>query len=247
MKAKNGRELPVLLNGVRKKRGKETFIDCIFIEMSKRIEYEKEMLNARKKLEELNKAKDLAHEALKALHEELAGKQEKLIELNLALESQAYTDGLTGVGNRRSFQESLAASIAAFDRLQIPFSLVMLDIDYFKRINDTFGHPVGDEILKKLARAIQEQSREIDVVARYGGEEFAVILPDADRTGSGLAAERYRRTIEQMDWGECQVTISLGVATIREGDTSESMIQNADQALYASKSGGRNRVTHAEG
>ncbi|WP_256761691.1 sensor domain-containing diguanylate cyclase [Cohnella sp. WQ 127256] len=243
---KNDQGVPVLLNGVRKERGGEQFIDCVLIEMRKRIEYEREMLNSKRKLEELNQEKDLAHETLKALHTELELKQAELIQLNQQLETQASTDGLTGARNRRFFQESLAASIALFNRISIPFSLMLLDIDFFKRINDTYGHPVGDEILIRLAQTMQEQSREIDIVARYGGEEFAIILPDVNRDNALQVAERYRRTIEQAEWGEYKITISIGIATVTSEDTAETLLVKTDQALYVSKSRGRNRVTHSD-
>ncbi|QJD84840.1 sensor domain-containing diguanylate cyclase [Cohnella herbarum] len=246
LKNKNDLEVPVLLNGARKERDGESYIDCVLIEMRKRIEYERDMLSARNKLEVLNIAKDEALETLKTLHAELGKKQEELIELNRRLESQASTDGLTGARNRRFFQESLAGSLSTFHRLHIPFSLLLLDIDYFKRINDTYGHPVGDEILIKLAKTLQAESREIDIVARYGGEEFAIILPGVDRDNATLIAERCRLTVEQADWGEYGITVSVGAATVTEEDTDETLVVRADQALYASKSRGRNRVTHSD-
>ncbi|TVY03261.1 sensor domain-containing diguanylate cyclase [Cohnella terricola] len=246
LKKKDGHEVPVLLNGVLRERDDQVYIECVLIEMRKRIEYEKDIVNAAKKLEELNKEKDAAHEALKALHKELEKKQEELTDLNRTLELQALTDGLTGVSNRRAFQECLDAAFAAFARSRNPFAMVLLDIDYFKRINDTYGHPVGDEILRRLTQELQAQIRSIDVLARYGGEEFAIILPGANRESAVIAAERFRKSIEEADWGEYRVTISLGAATVSEEDTAESLIAKADQALYASKSGGRNRVTHSE-
>ncbi|WP_239617799.1 sensor domain-containing diguanylate cyclase [Cohnella mopanensis] len=246
LKNKNDMEVPVLLNGVRKERDGDTYIDCVLIEMRKRIEYERDILSSKRKLEELNQAKDEAHETLKALNEELEKKQEELIKLNRSLEAQASTDGLTGVKNRRSFQESLEGSMSLFNRLQIPFSLLLIDIDYFKRINDTYGHPVGDEVLIKVAKIMQSQSRDIDIVARYGGEEFAIILPDANRDNAVLVAERYRMEIQQGDWGEYNITVSVGVATVSDADDEETIVSRADQSLYTSKSRGRNRVTHSD-
>jgi len=245
LKKRSGEDLPVLMNAARRTRNGESYIDCAIIQMSKRIEHEKDMIVAAKKLEELNRAKDEAHEALKALHEELGRKQEELIGINRRLEDQASTDGLTGARNRRFFQESLAASLAAYGRTGIPFSLMLLDIDYFKKINDTYGHPYGDEVLKRLAALLRGLSRETDVVARYGGEEFAVILAGAGAREAAVAGERYREAVEREDMGPARVTISVGVAEAAEPDDAEALISRADRALYRSKGDGRNRVTVA--
>jgi len=247
LRTKEGEETPVLMSAGRANREGETVIDGYLIQMKQRIGHERDMLEASKKLEELNRAKDEAHEALIRLHAELEEKQEKLIAVNQALEAQAFTDGLTGVWNRRHFETSLAASFASYERAGIPFSLLLLDIDFFKKVNDTYGHPVGDEVLRRLAKLLREQARDNDIVARYGGEEFAVILANASRDAAVQAAERYRLATERTDMGGFHITISVGAATVCDSDSAPALISRADQALYRSKTGGRNRVTLSEG
>ncbi|WP_338131054.1 GGDEF domain-containing protein [Cohnella rhizosphaerae] len=115
-----------------------------------------------------------------------------------------------------------------------------------KKINDTYGHPVGDLVLASLAALLRAESGPNDIAARYGGEEFVVLMPGADRAAVVEAAERYRAAVEAASWEGLRITISVGAATVSPGDTDETLVNRADQALYASKSGGRNRVTHAE-
>ncbi|NIK77752.1 diguanylate cyclase (GGDEF)-like protein/PAS domain S-box-containing protein [Paenibacillus castaneae] len=238
-------DVPVLLNGIRQERDGEMFIDCVVVEMRKRIEHEKDILQSKTKLEELYKATNEANKKLELLHQEYETKQQELISLNHKLESLASTDPLTGLNNRRFFQESLLANIALFQRTQQPFSLFIIDIDHFKYINDNFGHPVGDLVLTQLARLLESTSREIDIVARYGGEEFVIILPNTNQEKALIAAERYRSKTENAHWGEYNITVSIGVATISQEDTEQTLLNKADQALYSSKNNGRNRITHS--
>ncbi|EFM09675.1 diguanylate cyclase with PAS/PAC sensor [Paenibacillus curdlanolyticus YK9] len=238
-------DVPVLLNGVQQERDGEVFIDCVVVEMRKRIEHEKDILHTKTKLEELYRATNEANQKLELLHAEYEAKQQELLRLNHQLEALASTDPLTGLRNRRFFQEQLLANIALFQRMRLPFSLLIVDIDHFKAINDTFGHPVGDAVLTDLGQMLRSMSRESDIVARYGGEEFVIIAPSSTRDNAKLAAERFRAQIEAATLGGCQVTVSIGVATMTSVDTDVTLLQKADQALYASKSNGRNRVTHA--
>lgn len=173
-----------------------------------------------------------------------------LIELaakNELLERLALTDPLTGLANRRAFDESLAAEIARSFRNCKPLSLLYLDLDNFKRVNDQHGHPVGDEILTAFADLLRRHARRIDVTARIGGEEFAVLLPHTGKTHAVLVSERIRKAVESVPMGRTKqipVTVSIGVAQFRGTSTDDGadFLQEADEALYQAKQGGRNRV-----
>jgi two-component system cell cycle response regulator len=134
-----------------------------------------------------------------------------------------------------------------------PVSLVMLDIDFFKAVNDTHGHDVGDEVLKEFAHRIQQNVRGIDLAARYGGEEFMIVMPETDLAVAHTVAERLRGFVAEQPFkvaaevGELQVTVSLGVTASGPGDVPETMIKRADDALYKAKNEGRNRVVIIEG
>lgn len=238
-------DVPVLLNGVRQTRNGESVIDCVVVVMRKRIEHEKDIMNTKTKLQELYQATNEANKELERLHEEYKVKQQALIKVNDQLETMASTDLLTGLKNRRFFQDKMLENLALFRENQHVFSLLVVDIDHFKNINDTYGHPIGDLVLGNLAGLLQSVSRSTDVVARYGGEEFVIILPDCDREQASVTAERYRSQVASADWGEYNITVSIGAATVSQEDTDQSLFQKADKALYASKTGGRNRVTHA--
>jgi diguanylate cyclase (GGDEF)-like protein len=165
-------------------------------------------------------------------------------------ERSAVTDGLTGVFNHAYFKEALRREIQRARRHSLKLSLVLFDIDDFKRINDTNGHPAGDRVLVKTAALIKESAREIDVVARYGGEEFALVLPETPRTGGFVVAERARARIEasfRRGRGP-SVTVSAGVVSWPEdAQTAEDLVRKADQGLYRAKAMGKNRVVLAKG
>ncbi|GAS83301.1 MULTISPECIES: sensor domain-containing diguanylate cyclase [Paenibacillus] len=237
--------VPVLLNGVRQTRNGESVVDCVVVVMRKRIEHEKDILHTKTKLQELYQATQEANKELERLHEEYKIKEQALIKVNDQLETLASTDLLTGLKNRRFFQEKMVESLLLFQEKQRYFSLLVVDIDHFKSINDTYGHPIGDLVLGNLAGLLQSVSRSTDVVARYGGEEFVIILADCEEEQAIGIAERYRSQVASADWGEYNITVSIGAATVVEEDTENSLFQKADNALYASKTGGRNRVTHA--
>ena len=167
----------------------------------------------------------------------------------LQAEEVVLRDPLTGVGNRRCFDISIEKAIAESRETGAHLSLVMCDIDHFKRVNDAFGHQVGDEIIKMFSRVIEASVRDGDTVIRYGGEEFAVILPKAGQEAAKSIAERIRRqfeskklTLRDTNQKIGQMTASFGVAEYRSGDDAELLVQRADAKLYDAKSGGRNRV-----
>jgi diguanylate cyclase (GGDEF)-like protein len=162
------------------------------------------------------------------------------------IEKLAITDGLTGLFNHRHFQERLTQEFNRLQRFSEPLALLFIDIDNFKKINDAYGHPVGDDVLRKVAAEIMKTIRNIDIPARYGGEEFAVILLGTDAKGALKMAERLRKTIMNASFSAdartFQVTISVGIATFPDGIRSkEEFIERADQALYHAKRTGRNR------
>jgi diguanylate cyclase (GGDEF)-like protein len=161
------------------------------------------------------------------------------------LRDMAATDGLTSVANRRTFEAALEVELARAARSGTSLSLVLLDIDHFKRLNDTHGHQAGDEVLRAVAHAIKDQSRAFDTTARYGGEEFAVVMPGCDVGDAERGAERFRHAVAKLE-GVAPVTVSAGVATfpVHATDT-DSLVQMADGALYESKGAGRNRTTVA--
>jgi diguanylate cyclase (GGDEF)-like protein len=163
---------------------------------------------------------------------------------------QAVTDELTGLSNHRRFQELLALEMEQVRRYHYPVGLIMLDIDNFKTVNDTYGHQQGDVVLRRVARVLADTSREVDYPARYGGEELALILPHTDMPGSYAIAERIRTAIESMrvsrvdGEGMLRVTASLGVAASTDG-SKEDLIAEADNALYQAKRQGKNRTIKA--
>ena len=158
----------------------------------------------------------------------------------------AEIDALTNVANRRTFETTLAHELSRSVRHGDPLTLVMIDVDNFKKYNDTHGHRAGDEALKRVAQALTNESRDFDTVARYGGEEFAVILPACSSSESLIAAERLRKAVSQIDGIDGAVTASAGVATYpTHAPDAESLIKSADEALYESKRAGRNRVTRS--
>jgi two-component system cell cycle response regulator len=163
-------------------------------------------------------------------------------------EEAAFTDHLTGLANRRRFERQLAREVNRTIRYGHAFCLLLLDIDHFKRINDTFGHDMGDEVLRHLGRALQEATRGIDLAARVGGEEFAVILPETKLEPGWEVADRLRETIEHLRVPTVGiVTASFGVAEFPACASSSSILLNvADVAMYEAKSAGRNRVCRAK-
>jgi diguanylate cyclase (GGDEF)-like protein len=156
------------------------------------------------------------------------------------------TDPLTGIFNRRHFMAMLAREQHRAERYKTGFSVLMLDIDHFKKINDTHGHPIGDEAIKAMAAAASKHLRPTDMIGRFGGEEFVVMLPHTDESGAVVAAERIRESVANVvvpaGTQDVRFTVSIGAATYARKTTAEQMIECADKALYAAKTGGRNQV-----
>lgn len=162
----------------------------------------------------------------------------------------ARVDALTGVGNRAALNQALGAEVALADRHNADLAVIILDVDHFKRINDSLGHAAGDDVLRAIARRLRELTRRGDAVFRFGGEEFVVILRNTPKEGAAFIAERLRRHIEcapvRCSGQSVPVTISLGMAHHQAGESASDMLERADRALYRAKQNGRNRVCTAE-
>jgi diguanylate cyclase (GGDEF)-like protein len=164
------------------------------------------------------------------------------------MEKLATIDGLTQIANHRKFQDIMTLELERSARYNSPLTLLLMDIDHFKKFNDTYGHPVGDLVLQMVAKALQGSIRNTDYCARYGGEEFVVVLIQADEAQSRILAERIRKAVESLQIQNedkiLRVTVSIGSATFPyDGATKQDLIDNADKAMYFSKQTGRNRVS----
>ena len=209
--------------------------------------------DANARLVELNRNFHIAIQRLETLLAEKEALAAELAEANSRLEKQAATDGLTGLWNHRAFQDQLKRDLHRSSRNGEPLSLVLLDVDHFKSFNDTYGHQVGDKVLKHVARLLKDATREGDVPARYGGEEFVLILPSTKREDALLVANRVRQRLERSEIRvgdeDVTVTASFGISTV-QGDSAHDraieLIASADAAMYCAKRGGRNLAIHAD-
>jgi len=187
-----------------------------------------------------------ANALLRQMTNELEGRNRFLAETNEALEHMATRDGMTGLANHRAFQERLREEVANSVRQGHPLALALIDVDFFKQYNDHYGHPAGDEVLRSIARLLQESTRAGDLAARYGGEEFAMLLPYVSREEAVLILERLREAVSTFPFKHRRVTLSIGLSlNVEEPMTAEEMIDWADRALYAAKSRGRNQMVVA--
>ncbi len=217
-----------------------SFLTRIGAENQQRCQAELETKRAKEQLEvrveertaELNTALlevgDLAAQLNESLHQ---------------IEQLAVTDSLTETYNRRKFDEVVTGEHNRAEKSKVPFSFIMLDIDHFKKVNDKFGHGVGDQVLKHLCHLIRGMIRQGDLLIRWGGEEFLLLLPATEIAAAGPFAERIRSIVEHEKFATVdQITISLGVAQLQDGDSIDTLLKQVDSALYRAKQEGRNRV-----
>jgi diguanylate cyclase (GGDEF)-like protein len=185
---------------------------------------------------------------IKSLQDELKSKNQELEKLLKKVEVMAMTDAGTGLLNRRHFMELLDKEFARCKRFDTPLACLMLDIDHFKEVNDTYGHLIGDAVLLEIGQAIKGRLRQIDMAARYGGEEFVILLPETPPAEAVKPADRLLRSIEDrrfngMDAGQ-SITASVGISGLPDPmiNAPQDLIRCADYALYKAKHGGRNRI-----
>ncbi|MGA2031785.1 MAG: diguanylate cyclase [Thermoguttaceae bacterium] len=193
-------------------------------------------------------------EANRDMQQQLTTAEDRLQEQSRLVETwvaQALSDALTGIANRRALDDDLRRRVGEFQRYQRNVSLLLGDIDHFKRVNDTYGHQAGDEVLRGVARVLSAAARTVDLVARYGGEEFAVVLPETCTEAAVATADRLRQAVEaarfQSGGKELNVTISFGAATLLKGEEVAQWIERSDSAMYAAKQNGRNRCYSHDG
>jgi diguanylate cyclase len=187
-----------------------------------------------------------------ALEARLNASKQEIVQLQQRLETvrhESLTDPLTSLANRKYFDDALAKAIAEARSREEPLSLMMTDVDHFKKFNDSYGHLTGDQVLRLVAISVKQNVKGQDTAARYGGEEFAVVLPNTILRSALTVADHIRRAVMNKELmkrstGEHlgRVTISVGVATLQKQDTAQSLIERADTCLYAAKRAGRNRV-----
>ncbi|MGB0696182.1 MAG: GGDEF domain-containing protein [Rhodospirillaceae bacterium] len=184
---------------------------------------------------------------VKMMQNRLAEAHAELQLTHRELEKTAMTDPLTGLTNRVKLDEMFAQEAARSERYGGPLSVILMDIDHFKQVNDTHGHQVGDNVLKQTATILRKLARDADIVGRWGGEEFLILCPETDLGGASMLAERMRKAIAEHAFPALgAMTSSFGVATHRKGDSDASILKRADVALYRAKAEGRNRVEREE-
>jgi diguanylate cyclase len=200
------------------------------------------LVQATKDVEQTNKALEARLSASKL---EITELQENLE----AVRTESLTDPLTSLANRKFFDDALASTIAAAHARREPLSLMLTDIDHFKKFNDSYGHLTGDQVLRLVAIAVKQNVKGQDIAARYGGEEFAIVLPNTALRSAITVADHIRRAVMTKELRKRstgallgRVSISIGVATLSENDSPQSLIERADVCLYAAKRSGRNRV-----
>jgi diguanylate cyclase (GGDEF)-like protein len=196
-------------------------------------------------LKSRNEAMANLNKAFKALTVTLKNKNQALENLNEAFKAMAIRDDLTGLFNRRYFDEAIASEVVRATRYNRDLTLIFIDVDHFKNFNDEFGHQLGDAALKKISAILRDLVRETDIATRYGGEEFIVILPETSKQDAWAVAEKIRETVAStaIEGAPKKITISAGVATLgQDGNNTAELIGKADQAVYQAKRDGRDRV-----
>jgi diguanylate cyclase (GGDEF)-like protein len=186
-----------------------------------------------------------------AVNKRLKKQLGEIRELQEQLQNQAMRDSITGVFNRRYLEVTLSREISHAKRKAYPLSIIMLDVDFFKNVNDTFGHKAGDDVIIAIGNLLQSQTRESDCVSRYGGDEFVLVMPEMSEEHAFQRAELWRNAIKAKEFqsgeNKVKVTVSLGISTFpKNGSDSDALLKAADDALYQAKATGRDRTCVAD-
>ena len=242
-----GESVPVLMNARQYMKNDASVIDCMFIKMKQRINYEMELRSLQKTTEKAYKDREEAFAQLEKVHAEIKRKQVEVLNINDELLKLSNTDKLTAIANRRHFQDELARHVERYHDEGIVFSVMIVDVDHFKKVNDTYGHLIGDSVLIQLASVLTQEVRTTDFVARLGGEEFVIILPETDAEKALELAVQLKSSVEVIKWETIdRLTVSVGVSTFSAADTEVTILHCADQALYRAKANGRNCAIHCK-
>lgn len=202
-----------------------------------------QFVSVRTDITPIKEAEEVLHRSKEELEQMVAEQTAELRAREAELHKLATTDTLTGIANRRRFNLALDAELLRSDRHAIPLALILMDIDHFKRINDTFGHPTGDSVLVEFARAVEINIRASDLFARWGGEEFIIMAPHVDGENVLAMAEKLRQSVEATTFTAAgQVTCSIGASLYLPGESEQELLARVDAALYQAKQNGRNRV-----
>ncbi|MBD8035114.1 sensor domain-containing diguanylate cyclase [Solibacillus sp. A46] len=241
VQSSEGHTIPCLVNAKEIQLDDAALVSIVFMPMKKRIDHEREVRQAKLMLEEAYKEKTIAYEHLHRINKEIENKQEQLLSMNEELTKISNTDNLTGIANRRFFQQQLTDYVEKYRQNSVPFSLLVMDIDHFKQVNDKHGHAIGDLVLAQLGLILNTVARENDTVARFGGEEFVLLLGETAEEEAFQLAQNLNKRLEQTIWPTIgMLTVSIGCATFQEDDTEISIFEHADEALYEAKRKGRN-------
>ncbi len=243
LQVKGGEPMPVLCSARQIVHQSVRFTLLSMLSIVRKDYLERELIEMRHAAQRALAEKSAAVGELEALRDNLKAQRTTLEQANNRLEKEALSDALTTLPNRRRFDQVLdqwlrEASLSGSST----FSVAMLDIDHFKPVNDRHGHAAGDRVLRQFSELITSRLRNDDLAARIGGEEFGLLMPGAGTDAAQYALERLRHAVEIHDWNDLAITLSIGVTEYRPGDIQESLMQRADDALYAAKRTGRNRV-----
>lgn len=240
--------VPVLVNCQRILRNGQESYYWVFFVAYERSQFEAELLKARSEADQMSENLAQANEQLNILHKQLSLYTKEIEVENRELSEISQTDPLTGLANRRALDMTVT-NWQFHSKVGTPVSVLLIDVDHFKRVNDENGHDEGDRVLVELARQLQASIRLSDLVVRYGGEEFIIWLPSVDRTKAEFTAQRVHKHIHKIQVAGKPITVSIGVATslnTLDPGLLQELITHADKAVYQAKAEGRNRTIHFE-